>query len=221
MRILLLEDDFQLNDALKIYFSKAGYTVFQAHSVAEAEASLNKEPDIIIADIGLPGESGIAFCRKVLKRKEIPVIFLTARDEEADILEGYEAGCQEYVTKPVSPNVLAKKIEVILNRNNRSEDILEYRDLRIDYGKRKVWNQSGEVRLTAKEWKVLCALAASRGNIVTKELLLEKIWDSDGNFVDEHTVTVVINRLRRKIEEDPSSPVYIKNIFGIGYTFGE
>lgn len=221
MRILLVEDDVQMNDALSIFFSRAAHVVFQARNAEEAEQCVRKEPDVVVADIGLPGRSGIDFCKKILKYRTIPVIFLTARDDEEDILEGYEAGCQEYVTKPVSPKVLLKKIEVILNRSGGAEDILEYRDLRIDFEKGKVWNRDGEIRLTPREWKVLYILAANRGNIVTKDLLLEKIWDADNQFVDSHAVTVVMNRLRKKIEQDPANPVYIRNIFGIGYTFGE
>ena len=220
MRILLIEDDNQMNEALSIFFCKEGYTVLQAYNAKEAEQCLNKEPDVIIADIGLPGASGIYFCKKLLKYKSIPVIFLTAKDDEEDILEGYEAGCQEYVTKPVSPKVLLKKIEVILKRSG-SGNILEYKNLRIDFDKRKVSNCDREIKLTIKEWKVLSILAANRGNIVTKEMLLEKIWDADNNFVDDHALTVVVNRLRKKIEPDPSSPGYIKNVFGVGYTFGE
>ncbi len=230
MRILLVEDDAQTNEALKIFFCKAGYTVLQAYNATEAERCLDKNPDVIIADIGLPGTSGIDFCKKLLKYKSIPVIFLTAKDDEEDILDGYEAGCQEYVTKPVSPKVLLtkpvspkvllKKVEVILKRSGAG-NIMEYRDLRIDFDKRNVWNRDREIKLTIKEWKVLSILAASRGNIVTKEMLLEKIWDADNNFVDDHALTVVINRLRKKIEPDPSSPVYVKNVFGVGYTFGE
>ena len=218
MRILLVEDDAQTNEALKIFFCKAGYTVLQAYNATEAERCLDKNPDVIIADIGLPGTSGIDFCKKLLKYKSIPVIFLTAKDDEEDILDGYEAGCQEYVTKPVSPKVLL--VEVILKRSGAG-NIMEYRDLRIDFDKRNVWNRDREIKLTIKEWKVLSILAASRGNIVTKEMLLEKIWDADNNFVDDHALTVVINRLRKKIEPDPSSPVYVKNVFGVGYTFGE
>lgn len=112
-------------------------------------------------------------------------------------MDGYEAGCQEYVTKPVSPKVLLKKVEVILKRSGAG-NIMEYRDLRIDFDKRNVWNRDREIKLTIKEWKVLSILAASRGNIVTKEMLLEKIWDADNNFVDDHALTVVINRLRKK-----------------------
>lgn len=220
MRILLLEDDIQMNEALTVFFSKEGHLVFQAHTVKEAEEYVQREPDLILADIGLPGTSGIEFCKQLLKYKAIPVIFLTAKDEEEDILEGYEAGCQEYVTKPISPQILLKKMEVIVNRSLDGE-ILEYQDLRIDFEKKKLWNHDGEVRLTAREWKVISVLAANRGKIVTKERLFEKVWTAENSFVEDHALTVVINRLRKKIEKNPSDPVYIRNIFGVGYTFGE
>ncbi len=220
MKILLVEDDTSLNEALKMYFTKAGYAVLQAYDAKEAEEKLKYEPDIMIADVGLPGESGVNFCKRVLRHRRLPVIFLTAKDEEADILSGYAAGCQEYVTKPVSPKVLEKKIEVILRRG-KEENVLEYKDLRVDCGRGRVWNSSGEIRLTAKEWEVLYILVLNRGKIITREMLLEKVWDADGNFVGDHTLSVVINRLRKKLEQDPTRPVYIKNVFGIGYTFGE
>ena len=220
MRILLIEDDASMNEALTIFLKKAGYTVLQAYNAREAWQYLGKEPDAIIADIQLPGISGIDFCRKLLSYKRIPVIFLTAKDEEEDILAGYEAGCQEYVTKPVSPKILLKKIEVILKRNGAG-NVMEYKGLRIDFDKRKVWTWDEELKLTVKEWEVLSVLAVNRGKVVTKEILLEKIWDADHNFVDNHALTVVINRLRKKVEENPSLPVFIKNVFGVGYTFGE
>lgn len=138
---------------------------------------------MIIADVALLGTSGIEFCKKLLRYKVIPVIFLTAKDDEADIWEGYEAGCQEYVTKPVSPKVLLSKTEVILKRDD-SKNVLEYKGLKVDFDKRK-------------------------------------IWDMDSNFVDDYALIVVINRLRKKIEQSSSTPIYIKYVFGIEYTFGE
>ena len=124
------------------------------------------------------------------------------------------------MTKPISPQILLKKMEVIVNRSLDGE-ILEYQDLRIDFEKKKLWNHDGEVRLTAREWKVISVLAANRGKIVTKERLFEKVWTAENSFVEDHALTVVINRLRKKIEKNPSDPVYIRNIFGVGYTFGE
>ena len=222
--ILVLEDDIQMNEALKLSLEKAGYDAVQAFDSHQAEKILQdlssrRLPALLLADVSLPGESGVSFCRRIRREYPVPVIFLTARDEERDILEGYEAGCEEYVTKPVSPRVLVKKIEAVLRRNERS--YLTYRSLSIDVEGRRVWREREEISLTAREWKVLLLLAENRGRIITKETLLEKVWDAEGSFVDDHAVTVVINRLRKKLESDPGKPVYIRNIFGVGYTFGE
>lgn len=220
--LLIIEDDLDMNNALCIYFEKENYKVFQAFNSAEAEKYL-KEADIhlIIADIGLPGESGLHFIRRLSVNKKIPVVFLTAKDEEEDILKGYDTGCEEYITKPISPKILQKKLETILKRNIEYEGILYYKEMKIDHEKRKVWIRDTEIKLTSKEWKIFEVLTANKGKIITKEILLHKIWDIDENFVDEHVVTVVINRLRKKIEVDTKAPVYIKNVFGVGYTFGE
>ena len=213
--LLIIEDDLEMNNALSIFFQKEKYKVYQAFNSLEAEKYL-KENDIqiIIADIGLPGESGLNYIHRLLKNRKIPVVFLTAKDEEEDILKGYDAGCEEYITKPISPKILQKKLETILKRSVE-ENILYYKEIKIDYEKRRVWIRNEEIKLTPKEWTV------NMGKIITRETLLQKIWDIDENFVDEHVVTVVINRLRKKIEADTKSPVYIKNVFGVGYTFGE
>lgn len=219
--LLIIEDDLDMNNALSIYFKKAYYKVYQAFNSIEAEKYLKEhEIQIIIADIGLPGESGLNFIHRLFKFKKIPVIFLTAKDEEKDILKGYDVGCEEYITKPISPKILQKKLEAILGRNVE-ENVLYYKEIKIDYEKRRVWIRKEEVKLTSKEWKILEVLTTNMGKIITKETLLHKIWDIDENFVDGHVITVVINRLRKKIEIDTKSPVYIRNVFGVGYTFGE
>lgn len=219
--ILIIEDDVDMNHALSMYFEKEEYKVYQAFNSAEAEQYIKKNAvDIIVADIALPGESGLEFVRRLSFTQKIPLVFLTAKDEEEDILKGYDAGCEEYITKPVSPKVLQKKLETILRRS-REKNILSYKEMKIDYEKMRVWVSDKEVKLTAKEWKILEILTVNRGKIITKERLLEKIWDINEDFVDEHVIRVVINRLRKKIESDTSLPVYIKNIFGVGYTFGE
>lgn len=222
IKLLILEDDIQLNNALKMYFEKAEYTISQAFSCIEAEDIIKrKNIDIIVADISLPDQSGLTFAEKIRQERKIPIIFLTAKDEEQDILDGYDAGCEEYVTKPISPKILQKKMEAILSRQGDKENILFYKKLKIHYEKRRVWKNETEIKLSNKEWKILNLLARNKGKIMTKEVLLESVWDIDGDFVDEHVVTVVINRLRKKIEENTREPVYIKNVFGVGYTFGE
>lgn len=222
IRIQIIEDDVEMNNALKIYFEKAGYIVLQCYNVNEAYKMMQMpQADIIIVDIGLPDGSGLELAGKIKNSKDVPVVFLTARDEENDILKGYAAGCEEYITKPVSPKILQKKIEAILKRSKTIGNVMIYKELQIDYEKRRLWKNGTEIKLTSKEWKILSLMSKNRGKIMTQESLLEKIWDSEGNFVDKHTVAVVISRLRKKIETSTEEPVYIKNIFGIGYIFGE
>lgn len=222
IKIQIIEDDVEMNNALKIYFEKAGYVVLQCFNVNEAYKTMQMpQADIIIVDIGLPDGSGLELAGKIKNSKDVPVVFLTARDEENDILKGYESGCEEYITKPVSPKILQKKIEAILKRSKTTGNVMIYKELEIDYEKRKIWKNGTEIKLTSKEWKILSLMSKNRGKIMTQESLLDKIWDSEGNFVDKHTVAVVISRLRKKIETSTEAPVYIKNIFGIGYTFGE
>ena len=180
--LLIIEDDLDMNNALKIYFEKEDYKVYQAFNSFEAEKYLKEnEIQIIIADIGLPGESGLDFIHRIQKDKKIPVVFLTAKDEEEDILKGYDAGCEEYVTKPISPKVLQKKLDTILKRNVE-KDILNYKEIKIDYKKRRVWIRNEEIKLTSKEWKILEVLTINMGKIITKESLLQKIWDIEENF---------------------------------------
>ncbi len=219
-KILIVEDDTQMNQAMKLFFTKNGYQVFQAKNCREAGQIVYEEPDIIIADIGLPDGMGIDWYQSLSGDKKAPVIFLTAKDEDEDILAGYDAGCEEYVTKPISPKILLKKVEVILKRNTDSGNMLYYKDLKIDYEKKRVWMEEKEIKLTPKEWKLLELLSRNKGKIITKDLLLNQIWDIDDNYVEEHAVTVSISRLRKKMGKDAEGS-YIKNIFGLGYTFGE
>lgn len=220
--ILLLEDDEELGEALRIYLQKAEYEIRLAGNCRSAEIFLTEYvPDIVIADIMVKDGSGLEFGKMVIEKLQIPVVFLTAKDDESDILKGYEAGCEEYVTKPLSPRILEKKIATILKRQKDNQNIMCYKKLKIDYDKRRVWHGEEEVHLTSREWKILELLAKNQGKIVTKEVILEQVWDIDENFVDTHAVTVVINRLRKKIENNMTEPVYIRNVFGVGYTFGE
>ncbi len=220
--ILLLEDDEELGEALRIYLQKAGYEIRLAGNCRSAEIFLTEYvPDIVIADIMVTDGSGLEFGKMVIEKSQIPVVFLTAKDDENDILKGYEAGCEEYVTKPLSPRILEKKIATILKRQKDNPNIMCYKKLKIDYDKRRVWHGEEEVHLTSREWKILELLAKNQGKIVTKEVILEQVWDIDENFVDTHAVTVVINRLRKKIENNMTESVYIRNVFGVGYTFGE
>ncbi len=137
------------------------------------------------------------------------------------MLEAFDAGCDDYVVKPFQMPVLKKRIEAILRRSGGEEDLFLFRGLRVDWKKKQVFCQEQQVSLTAKEYSLLELLVRNRGQVLTKETILERIWDIDGQFVVENTVSVTVNRLRKKIEPDKSSPIYIKNVFGLGYTFGD
>ena len=220
-KIAVIEDDELLNQALVITLKKEGYQVTTGKSCRDAIALLQDNPDLMLVDINLPDGNGISICREAEHFGKTPVLFLTARDEERDMLEAFDAGCDDYVVKPFQMPVLKKRIEAILRRSGGEEDIFLFRGLRVDWKKKQVFCQEQQVSLTAKEYSLLELLVRNRGQVLTKETILERIWDIDGQFVVENTVSVTVNRLRKKIEPDKSSPIYIKNVFGLGYTFGD
>ncbi len=219
IRIGIIEDDRLLNEALCTYLETLGYLTDSAFSFEEGMALAESRPDLLLLDIGLAGGSGIEICRTV--RGRAPVIFLTAKDGEEDMLRAFDCGADDYLVKPFPMPVLAAHIQAVLRRSGGSRNVLYYRDMHIDYDKKQVQLSQTAVKLTPREYQLLELLSQNRGRVVTKDMILEKIWDSRGAFVDDNTVNVTLNRLKKKIEPDPSHPVYIRNIFGLGYTFGE
>ena len=170
----------------------------------------------------MPDGNGLDFCREVRDKVNIPIVLFTANDTEEDMVKGFETGCDDYIAKPFSVEVLRHKVNAILKRNKMiNKNLFEYNGLKIDFDRMSVDILGNEINLTATEYKLLELLAINKGKVVTKEILLEKLWDNNGNFVDENTLSVNIRRLRKKIEEDPKNPKYIITVFGIGYTFGE
>lgn len=220
-KIAVIEDDVLLNRALAIYLQKEGYEVLQGFSCREGLELIRQNPNLILLDRMLPDGDGINLCRQEANVRKMPVLFLTARDEENDMIDAFDAGCEDYVVKPFSMDVLKRRIAVVLRRNLHSQDVFVYRDLVIDFAKKSVICGESPVRLTAKEYRLLEYMAKNSGQVLTKEILLEKLWDAEGKFVEENTLFVTINRLRKKIEPDVSHPEYIKNIFGMGYLFGD
>ena len=175
--------------------------------------------ELLIIDIGLPDGNGIYLYQELQKKRKIPAIFLTARDEEKDMLEAFDIGADDYVVKPFSVKVLLKRIEVVLKRNE--EEIISFGDLTLYLDRKQVFLYGKEILLTAKEYQLLEYLMVNQGQVITKENILEKIWGLDGQFVVDNTVSVTINRLRKKIEPDAKQPIYIKNVYGLGYRIGE
>lgn len=220
--ILLLEDDKALHQAILSSLKKDNHKIISAFNLKQGIAASEKNQiDLFLLDINLPDGNGIALCKKIRTRSNQPILFLTARNTEENMLEGFQAGCDDYIAKPFSLTVLRQKISAILRRTNKDAGrIFIYHDLEIHYDKMSVTLDGEEIRLTGTEYKLLSCLARNKGRVLTRSMLLEQIWDSDGNFIDENTLSVHVRRLRQKIEKGPE-PEYIITIFGIGYTFGE
>ena len=167
----------------------------------------------------LPDGNGLEFCEKIRETSETPVLFLTANDTEEDMLEGFGVGCDDYISKPFSIEVLRKKVLAVLKRSGVGKFRMKYRDLELDKEKCLVLMKGQEIHLTSTEYKLLLYLMENRGRVVTKAMLLEQLWDIDGNFVDDNTVRVNIKRLRQKLNDEKQE--YIVTVFGMGYSFGE
>ncbi|SCJ79641.1 Transcriptional regulatory protein YycF [uncultured Eubacterium sp.] len=219
-KILLIEDDKDLNLGLTYDLRAEGYQVYSARNLGEGMTILKEEEaDLLLLDGNLPDGDGFDFCRAIKREEDLPVIFLTARDLEADEITGFNCGADDYITKPFSMAVLHKRIEAVFRRGVHKNDAQKnlYNDgyLLIDFDSLTAYKDGESLVLTPTEFKLLRLLIANAQKVVTKTLILEKLWDYAGNFVDEHTVAVNINRLRKKLEDETHQ--YIKTMYGMGY----
>lgn len=217
-KIGIIEDEPLLNQALKIALEKEGFQTLQAFSVGEGRRLAKEKPDLYLVDINLPDGDGIRLCREILGKEQAPVIFLTGRDQEEDMLEAFQAGADDYVVKPFPMRVLMKRVQAVLRRSREEKESFSYGGLEIDFPGRRVSLQGKPVFLTPKEYRLLELFARNKGRILTKEQILEQVWDMDGMFVGENTVSVTVNRLRKKLA--PLGETLIENIFGQGYRMG-
>ena len=216
-KLLVVEDDRKLNRALCYALEKEGYGVVSSYSIEEAKrAYMQGGVRMVLLDVNLPDGEGFEFCRWVKAQAAVPVLFLTARDLVEDALNGYELGAEDYVTKPFSMKILLKKIDVILKRTE-TDGHLCFDDgfLKADFETAKTEAGGQECVLTPTEFRLLKQFVTNRGQLLTYEVLLERLWDSNGQFVDKHTLAVNVNRLRRKIEDEEHR--YISNVYGMGY----
>lgn len=219
MNVFLLEDDEAIGIGLKYSLENEGYTVTIATSVKSAFEIINKEKfALYILDLTLPDGSGYDVCKKIKTIGDFPVIFLTAYDDEVNVVMGLELGADDYISKPFRVKELIARIKSVLRRYNReSKGIIKIGNVLINTNKATVFKNGQEVILTAMEYKLFLILLNNRGNILSRNKLLEYIWDVKGDFVNDNTLTVYIKRLRDKIEDDPSAPMIIKTIRGLGY----
>ena len=214
--ILLIEDDRPLNKAISVYFKKEKFYVLSSFSGQEAlDILFQNNLDLIILDINLPDLSGFDLIEQIkIINSNIPILILSACDLDSAILHGFNMGADDYVTKPFNIEILHKKINVILKRNTKNTF---YKDdhLFFDKNTSKLVIDNKEIKLTPLEFKLLSLFLENQNQIILKETIIEKIWDSNENYVDEHTLLVNISRLRNKIEDDKHH--YIKTVYGLGY----
>ena len=221
--ILIVEDDLALNQGISFNFKMDGLQTVSAHTLQEAEIFLKQEKiDLVILDVNLPDGSGFDFCKKVRLSIDCPILFLTACDLEFEIITGFKMGGDDYVTKPFSLNILRERVFSLLRRAQKNNQVpLEFEVDGFIFNLQKLTVTRGEesLELSPIEYKLLKTLAEQKGNILTRQKLIDELWDGD-QFIEEHALTVHINRLRNKIEANPSKPTYIKTVYGKGYMWG-
>lgn len=220
MDIFLLEDDEAIGIGLTYSLENKGYNVTLAKSVKEAEKIIDeKEFSLYILDLTLPDGSGYDVCKRIKAKGDLPVIFLTAYDDEVNVIMGFELGADDYISKPFRVKELMLRIKSVMRRysNETSDGIIKINNLKINTNEAKVYKNNEEIILTAMEYRLLLILLSNRGKVLSRTALLENIWDVAGDFVEDNTLTVYIKSLRDKIEEDPAKPEFIKTVRGLGY----
>lgn len=220
MKIFLLEDDDAIGIGLTYSLENEGYTVTLAKNVKDALKIIVEESfALYILDLTLPDGSGYDVCKKIKEIGDLPVIFLTAFDDEVNVVMGFDMGADDYISKPFRVKELLVRIKSVLRRYNREspDGIVKIKNLLINTNEAKVYKNNAEIILTAMEYRLLLILLNNRGSVLSRNQLLENIWDIGGDFVEDNTLTVYIKRLRDKIEDDPTKPVFIKTVRGLGY----
>ena len=224
-RILVVEDEPSLAEVVSLYLKRAGYQVQIASDGRRAMSMLEKGiPDFVIMDIMLPEIDGISLTRWLRDRSDVPIIMVTSRREEIDRIAGLEMGADDYMVKPFSPQELVSRVRAVLRRGGRAESdmaqeaALNFEAITVDPRTRVVTVKGSKVELTAKEFDMLYLLARHPRQVFTREQLLERVWGG-AEYIDPGTVTVHVRRLREKIEGDPSKPVHLLTVWGVGYKF--
>lgn len=220
-KLLLLEDDLSLIQGLSFALLKSGFELFIAHTLCEADSLWEKDIyDLLILDVSLPDGSGFTFCEKVRKTSQVPILFLTASDEEINVIMGLDMGGDDYMTKPFKLAVFMSRINALLRRSRYfRQDLGELysNGILLQLLEGRVYKDKVLVELTAGEYRLLRLLMENPNVILSAEQIMGKLWDCDGNFVDGNTLAVYIRRLRAKIEDDPTRPTRILTVRRMGY----
>lgn len=223
-KILMVEDDKTIAMGVEYALTQENIHVDVAHTYADGlKKSKENEYDLIVLDIGLPDGDGYTLCKEIRKRGEVPVIFLTALDEEANVVMGLEIGADDYITKPFRLRELLSRIKTVLRRSgkNTSQAVVHVGNIKVDTSKAKVYKDGEELFLTTLEYKLFLSLVTNKNAVLSRNQLLESLWDVGGEFVNDNTLTVYIKRLREKVEENVQEPQIILTVRGIGYKLGD
>lgn len=219
--LLLVEDDLSLIDGLDFSLKKNGFRVDIARTVQEANTFIiNNSHDLLILDLTLPDGSGYEICKRVRQSSSVPIIFLTASDEEVSIVKGLDMGADDYITKPFKLNELIARINALLRRAkllDGAQTELSSNGITVRLAENRVFKENIELVLTTAEYRMLCYFMQNPNAILTREIILDRLWDSDSNFVDDNTLSVYVRRLRSKIEDNPENPLFLLTIRRLGY----
>lgn len=219
-KILYVEDDLSLIDGLKYTLETSGYLVDNAQTVRQALTLYqNNQYDLLLLDVTLPDGTGFDICREVRNTSIIPIIFLTASDQEVSIVRGLDMGGDDYITKPFRLNELLSRMKALLRRTTQFSraEILEANGIKVDLTERLVWKDNELLDLPLVEYKLLCLFLQNPNHLLSREMILDRLWDGNGNYVDDNTLSVYIRRLRNKIEKTPNAPEFLLTERGFGY----
>lgn len=220
-KILLVEDDRLIIENLTEFLKGEGFEVQYAEGQEKAMRLLEEQEfDLILLDVTLAQGNGYSACTQIKSRYEIPIIFLTALDDEFSVVTGLEMGADDYISKPFRPRELVSRMRTVLRRTDRNQKMLSCQDIRVDPVKGITTKKGEEVFLSALEYRLLLVFFQHRGMVMSRSMLLEEIWDIAGEYVNDNTLTVYIKRLREKIEDNPQEPKIIKTVRGLGYKMG-
>ena len=218
IKVLLVEDDREIVENLTEFLRTEGYLVKSADTQTGAMELLEEETfDLMLLDVTLRQGNGYSVCTAVKAVYDIPVIFLTALGDEFSVVTGLDMGADDYISKPFRPRELVSRMKSVLRRAGKSQSVVTVGDVRIDTDKGLVTRGGQEIYLSALEYRLLLVFINHRGMVLTRQLLLDEIWDMAGDFVNDNTLTVYIKRLREKIELDPGNPVILRTVRGLGY----
>lgn len=220
-RIFLVEDDREIARNLSLLLRSEGFEVFHAPTRQTAVDMLGGNRfDLALVDISLPDGNGFSLCAEIKGGQDIPVLFLTASGDETSVVTGLNMGAEDYVTKPFRPRELVARIQAALRKSGRAASVFTLDGLQVDTASGLVKKDGGEVFLSALEYRLLLVFLNNAGNIVTRDILLNELWDASGEFVNDNTLSVYIKRLREKIEDNPADPRIILTVRGTGYRLG-